>query len=225
MSITFARDATHLNIKAIPAGMLAALYTTGSRDIKATADDFATHPNCVRICQDHGSDITADILDMEIGAANPLDCVVWITKARMSFNNVMRPGQRWPGIYASLSRITELANAFVTAKITNVPLWIAEWGLGQGIAINQIESASGPFPIIGFQIRNDGASDFDIFSTEWLNNRSKMPSSITPMVPPGQWNDPKVWEWKDATMIGIGLDGKLHSFKFDPATGQWTKSE
>jgi len=222
MSITFVRDATHRNINSIPAGMLAALYTTGSVDIKATSADFQKHPNAIRICQDHGTDITADILDMESRAATPSDCAIWIPKARHSFVTNARPGQRWPGIYASLSRLTEVANAFVNAKITGVPLWVAEWGLGQNVAINQINAASGPFPTIAFQIRNDGTTDFDVFSTEWLNKRSGT-MAVKALAPPGQWNDPKAWEWEDATISGIGKDGRLHTFTFSPGTGLWLK--
>jgi len=223
MSITFVRDATHRNINAIPAGMLAALYTTGSVDIKATAEDFRKHPNAVRICQDHGSDITADILDMENRAATPSDCAIWIPKARHSFVTNARPGQRWPGIYCSLSRITEVANVFVNAKITNVPLWIAEWGLAQNLAINNIEARNGPFPTIAFQIRNDMTTDFNVFSTEWLNKKSGAIVAVKPTPPPGQWDDPDFWEWRDAVITGIGLDGRQHTFTYNAGTGQWLK--
>lgn len=223
MTITMVRDVTHRNINTIPQGMLAGLYTTGSSDIKATQQDFAKHPDAVRICQDHGSDETADILDMETGAANPQDCANWVPKARASFNNATRPGQRWPGIYMSLSRVSDVANALVRAHITNVPLWIAEWGLGQNIAINKIDTTSGPFPIIAFQIRNDGSSDFDVFSTEWLNRRSAMTPKIVPQMPPGQWKNAVEWNWREATIVGIGQDGKLHGFAFDPDHGIWIK--
>src|ERR1700757_214985 len=99
-------DATHSNVKVIPAGILAALYTTGSSDIKATQADFNAHPNAIHIVQDHGSDTTADVIDMEFGAATPQDVVNWLPKARNAFNNATRPGQRWPGVYLSLSRLT-----------------------------------------------------------------------------------------------------------------------
>lgn len=227
MSISFVLDATHRNINSIPRGMLAALYTTGSADIKATATDFGLHPDAIHICQDNGSDETADILDMESGAATPQDCANWIPKARMSYNNIARKGQRWPGIYCSLSRITEVANEFVAAKITKVPLWVAEWGMAQNLAINNINAANGPFPTVAFQIKNQGVNDFSVFSTEWLTRRSGMAAPVTPPVkaetPPGQWTDAHAWNWKDAYVLGIGLDGKLHTFHFDQTTGKWVK--
>jgi len=223
MSITFVRDATHLNINSIPAGMLAALYTTGSADIKATPADFQRHPDAIHICQDFGSDDTADILDVEDFAATPNDAALWVPRARHSFITNKRPGQRWPGIYASLSRITAVANAMVNANLGNVPLWIANWGMLQAAAIDQIVRGMQPFPPIAFQIRNDVTTDFSVFSTEWLNKRSGAIVAIKPTIPPGPWNDAHAWDWKDATLTGIGLDGRLHTFVYNPGTGLWTK--
>lgn len=219
MSITFVFDATHKNIASIPMGQMAALYTTGSPDIKATPQDFANHPNAIHICQDHGSDHSADILDMELGAATPQDCAQWIPQARASFMNATRISQRWPGIYASLSKLTPLANALVAAHISNVPLWVADWGLDQTIAINDIINASGPFPIVGMQIRNQVVDDFSVFSTEYLNHVAG--AKPLPAIPPGQWLDPTKWQWQQVAELGLGLDGKLHAFTFDPAANVW----
>lgn len=223
MTVQIVIDATHRNILAIPKGTLAALYTTGSQDIRATEADFNNHPNAVRICQDHGSDDTADILDMELGAATVQNVIDWLPRARHSFNTNKRPGQRWPGIYLSLSRLTEMANALVTAHDSNVPLWIAEWGLSQATALANINAANGPFPTVAFQIRNLGTSDFSLFSSDWLNRRSGMPTQTHGEIPPGPWKDPKEWDWKQVIEIGIGLDNKLHCFAYDPVHGTWTK--
>ncbi len=222
MSITFVLDATHRNIGAIPAGMLAALYTTGSPDIKATQADFHNHPNAIHICQDHGSDTTADIIDMEKGAATVQDAVNFINNARHSFWTVQRPGQRWPGIYLSRSRVTEQANALVAAKLTQVPLWIAQWGEPQTIAVAEIAHTSGPWPVIGLQIRNQNVDDFSVFSTEWLNAVSHK-GAPKATVPPGQWKNPNEWTWKTVKEIGTGLDNKTHEFDFNPLTGLWDK--
>lgn len=225
MSITFVRDATHRNINSIPAGMLAALYTTGSQDIKATASDFLKHPNAIRICQDHGSDITADILDVEDFAATPADAVNWVPQARHSFATNKRPGQRWPSVYCNRSMLTPVANALTAAGLARVPLWIAHPGMPQNDAITQINTAAGPFPVIGFQIRFENTTDFSVFSTEWLNSRSGAIVAVKPTIPPGQWNDPKEWIWKDAVIVGVGNDGKLHTFSLNPGTGLWLKTE
>lgn len=223
MSITFVRDATHRNIKAIPAGMQAALYTTGSQDIKATAADFAAHPNAIRICQDNGSDDTADFIDVELHAATPANVPDFINRARHSFFTNKRPGQRWPGVYMPRSLLTPVANELVKAKLSDVPLWIAHPGMPQADAITQINTAAGPFPVVGFQIRFEAVTDFSVFSTEWLNKRSGAIVAVKANVPPGQWNDPKFWEWKDAVIVGTGNDGRLHTFTFNPGTGVWTK--
>jgi hypothetical protein len=222
MSITFVLDATHKNVPKLPAGILAALYTTGSPDIKATRDDFINHPNAIHICQDQGSDTTADIIDMENGAATVAHAVDFINNARHSFWTVQRPGQRWPGIYLSRSRVTEQANALVKAKLTHVPLWIAQWGEPQTVAVAEIAHTSGPFPVIGLQIRNQGIDDFSVFSTEWITAVSKkgLPKAT---VPPGQWKNPSEWTWKNVKEIGIGLDGKQHEFDFNALTGLWDK--
>jgi hypothetical protein len=223
MSITFVRDATHRNINSIPAGMLAALYTTGSVDIKATAADFQRHPNAIRICQDHGSDDTADMLDIEAHAAGPANAPDWVNRARHSFFTNKRPGQRWPGCYMPRSLLTPTANALTAAKLTDVPFWIAHPGMPDGDAIAQINSASGPFPIVGFQIRFETTTDFDIFSTQWINKKSGAIVAVKANVPPGQWKDPKEWEWVDVVTVGIGKDGRLHTFTFNPGTGLWVK--
>ena len=222
MSITFVRDATHRNVNSIPTGILAALYTTGSSDIKATPDDFAKHPNAVRICQDHGSDDTADILDVEDFAATPNDAANWVPRARHSFNTSKRPGQRWPAIYMNRSTLTPVANALTNAGLTNVPLWIAHPGMPQADAIADIASASGPFPVVAFQIRFETTTDFSVFSTEWLNRRSGIMAS-KPQMPPGPRNDAHAWDWDEVVTAGIGLDGKLHMFIFDRPTGTWKK--
>lgn len=229
MSITpvLVMDATHLNINVIPVGTLAALYTTGSPDIKATAADFNKHPNAIHICQDHGSDETADILDSETGAATIQDCINWLPRARAAFNNKTRPGQRWPGLYMSLSTLTEHANALASAHLTNVPLWIAEWGLDQASAIHNIIAENGPFPTVAFQIKNEGPDDISFFSDEWLNRRSAMGTPTPPQhkaaIPPGQWNDAHSWEWAQAAMVGIGKDGQMHAFMYDVTHDRWTK--
>lgn len=224
MSITFVRDATHRNVNSLPPGILAALYTTGSPDIKATPDDFAKHPNAIRICQDHGSDDTADILDVEDFAATPADTAIWVPKARHSFMTNKRPGQRWPGCYMPRSLITPVANALTNAGITDVPLWIAHPGMPQTDAIAEIAAAAGPFPIIAFQIRFDTTTDLDVVSTQWLNKRSGVVMATKAQMPPGPWNDAHAWDWKEVVTAGIGLDGKLHMFAFDPAKGTWTKT-
>lgn len=227
MSVTLAFDATRRNIRSIPKGAQAAGYTTGSSDIKWTADDWKTHPHAIRICQDHGSDTTADILDMETNAAVPKDCAVWAIKALANYRAGKRIGQRSPAIYASASRITEVVNALNAGHIhSGIGLWVAHWGLTQAQAVMNVANAAGPFPIIGMQFRNTTSNDLNIFSSEWLANvsaKDHINVSTTPSIPPGQWKDPKEWTWKQAIQLGIGQDNKLHAFVYDLSTGKWVK--
>lgn len=226
MSISFVLDATHQNIGSIPAGTIAALYTTGTPDIRATPADLARNPNAIRICQDHGSDDTADILDMENGAATPQNVVDWLPKARHSFNTNKRHGQRWPGVYLSRSRVTEQANALVKANLSNVPLWIADWGEAQITAIGELVAATGPFPIVGLQIRNQVVNDFSVFSDAWLNKRSGMATPTHPNPNESfKVNTPPPLEVKTGTpaiAFGFGPQGKLLWFTVSEDGHTWS---
>src|SRR5208337_1446426 len=77
-------DATHDNVGALPAGAQVAGYSTGTgTHIKWTDADFAAHPGAVRIDQDPAaSDPTADVLDIEAGAATPASAPGWVTQAQ-----------------------------------------------------------------------------------------------------------------------------------------------
>jgi hypothetical protein len=224
MAIITVFDATHTNISSLPRGVQVAGYTTGSSDIRWTTQDWKTHPNAIRICQDHGSDTTADILDMETNAAIPKDCAVWARKALDNFRNVRRPGQRMPAIYASASRITEVVNALISGGITSgIGLWVAHFGVSQMEAAREVANASGPFPMIGFQFRNTAVNDISVFDSAWLGKVSRMASKVIPEVPPGEWSDANKWDWKQVMIGGVGMDGRMHLFVYNPDTGKWVK--
>lgn len=173
MGTTSAHDAIHDNVSRLPAGQ-AAGYTTGSSDIRWTAADWAAHPGAVRIDQDFAaSDPSADILDVERGAATFADCPVWSKRAIQDFAIAARPGQRMPGIYFSMSNVHYVANALVNGGVNGgIGFFVAIWGISPQAAIDMIESASGPFPIIGVQYNDGMFYDYDVFSTAWLENIS-----------------------------------------------------
>ena len=165
-----------------PAGQLAG-YTTGTDGIAWTAEQFAAHPGTVRICQDAGAtDTTADVLDVESGAATIADAGPWAKAAAESFDKGTRPGQRSPVIYASQDNLTPVANALVAAGMTsgNIGLWVAHWGEPEAVAIASVASASGPFPIHAYQFASDTDYDIDIFSDAWLSTVSKAPVTTPP---------------------------------------------
>src|SRR5208282_1503 len=175
-------DATHDNIGALPAGTQVAGYTTGTgTHIRWTDADFAAHPGAVRIDQDPAaSDPTADVLDIETGAATPASAPGWVTRALASRASQARPGQRSPAVYMSQSRVTEVVNALIAGGIgSGAGLWIANFSLTQAQATAMVLNASGPFPVIGVQFRDAGSFDVSVFSSDWLASGGQ-PSTTVP---------------------------------------------
>lgn len=214
--VTLVADVTHNNIAHLPAGHLGMGYTTGTPDIQWTGPDWTAHPGAVRICQDTGSDHTADIIDMERGAATIADVITWAPKAQASFHQVKRPGQRWPAAYLSLSDLTPLANALQAAGISDFPLVIARWDNNESADAADIMARTGPWPTVGFQYTNAGLYDLDVFATAWLATvshtavTSPKPYHVT--VPnPGWWEGPGVFsghgtdaqQWHTSTPDGV----------------------
>ena len=169
-------DATHANIGQLPPGLQYAGYSTGSPDIRWTAEDWAAHPGALRIDQDaSASDGTADYLDVERGAATNTDAAAWYRRAVISWRAGIRPGQRWPGIYTSFDNLTPLVNALIVNRVTSGPrLIIARWDLTRTLDdILAIARAGGPFPVVGWQVQSFAAFDLDLFSAAWLGAVSK----------------------------------------------------
>jgi hypothetical protein len=172
VSTTVVLDCTGSNLGkfTLPAGALYAGYDTGSSGIAWTKAQYAAHPGTVRIDQDAGaSDFTADILDVERGAATPAECARWYQQALVRYHGGARPGQRHPGIYVSASGVTAVVNALLAGGVTSGPgLWVADWNLSDPQAIAEVAAAAGPFPVIGVQWRDAGLFDVSVFSTAWL---------------------------------------------------------
>lgn len=222
-AITPVTDATSSNFNVLKFGMKVAGYTTGTPDIRWTAEQFAQFPDAIRIDQDaRASDPTADILDVEAGAATIAECAPWVKAARQNWLNAKRPGQREPGIYCSKSTVTAVANALVAGGVDRCPLWVASWGITENEVLSMLQGSGGPYPIVGVQFQNFPAFDESLFLNSWLNNVSRKAQMNEP---PGQWNPGSGWEWADCVIAGLGLDGKLHIFTFDPKAGTWAKAE
>lgn len=173
ISIVPAFDAIRVNISHLPHGQHCG-YTTGGGDIEWTPAQFEADPDAVRICQDAAAtDGTADVLDVERGAATLADIPGWVHRAHMSYAAVARPGQREPAIYTSASNVTAVANVLKEAGLTSkVFLWMADWNLSDAQANADVEHASGVFPICGVQWASGTEYDTDAFSRSWLLNRS-----------------------------------------------------
>ena len=133
MTVTDVADATTGNLHTVPSTYKQlAGYTTGI-GIQWTAAQWAAHPTAIRICQNPGAtDLTADVLDVESGAATVADCPGWAKAALANWHVATRPGQRSPAIYMSQSNVTAVVNALTAAKVSGIGLFVADW-TGSGV--------------------------------------------------------------------------------------------
>jgi len=178
-------DATHANLHLVPPGQGAG-YTTGTDDVRWTEDDWAAHPGSVRICQDAGAtDDTADVLDVETGAATIADAPGWVERAMLSLSRNRRPGQRWPTIYIQVSRIPQLREVLVAANLGNhCFLYQARWGVGRAFADLEVALSKEPPKTVAFQYENAGPYDNDIWSKAWLDQVATAVPDPGPAKPP-----------------------------------------
>ena len=183
MTMIIGFDCTHANIGSLPPGQQYAGYSTGSLDVKWTPEDKAAHPGALMYDQDPAaSDGTADVLDVERGAATIADAPAWYRRALISWRAGLRPGQRRPAVYTSLSNVTPLVNGLIAGGVTSGPnLIVARWDLTAELAdVLAIARPSGPFPIVGYQVQSFAQFDLDLFSVAWLSGVSKAPPPPPP---------------------------------------------
>jgi hypothetical protein len=185
-------DITGDSVGALPRGSQAAGYMTGSGGVPWTNADWAEFPNAVRIDQTPvltQIDETADVLDIETGAATNAECAQWFKAALANYKSGARPGQRLPAIYTSLSNVTPLVNTLIADGVQAGPfLWVAHWGIGQASADAVLAASGGPFPVVGVQFA-DGAEmgtsyDWDVFLDSWLASANGPVPPPVPPVPP-----------------------------------------
>ena len=182
-------DATSANEPAAPSGQGAG-YTTGTPDIKWTDAQWKAHPGAVRICQDAGAtDSTADVLDIETGAATDEDAAGWLDRAEAAFSAGERPGQRRPALYCSLSGTTQLADVLAAAgKTSGIRLYLAHWGIGQQAARQLVGTGTGPFLIVAVQWAQNAQWDSDEWGEDWLATVSVKPAPVT-TAPASSWEE------------------------------------
>ena len=225
-------DATGGNLASLPAGFaVLAGYSTGSDGVPWSAEQWSSHPDAIRIDQspeNTAADETADVLDVEAGAATFADIAPWALAARSAWARAARPGQRHPAVYASESNLTPVCNALAVAEVTGVGLFVADWTGSREDAVAMLQASSGPYPVIGVQYADEGLYDLDVFLGSWLDARSTKPapvppSPVRPAVPPGQWNNPETWTWAEVSVTGTGLDGKMHTFSYSKPGNTWVK--
>jgi hypothetical protein len=182
LSVALAYDCTSANLAATIAivgnGVQFFGYDTGSGGgVKWTPAQFSEHPSAVHYDQDpDDSDFTSDLLDVEALAGTIARAGNWYKNTLRSFDLGLRVGQREPGFYASASNITALVNGLIAQGVKSGPgLLVANWNLTEPAAVAELEAASGPFPIIGLQFKNDGPFDTNVVSSTWLVKVSKKP--------------------------------------------------
>jgi hypothetical protein len=184
IATTLVYDATTLNEPRLPHGH-AAGYDTGP-GVAWTAQQWAAHPGALHIDQDPGdSDYTADYLDVEARAGTFAKCAQWSQRARADFSAGRRPGQREPAVYTFKDNITNVVNALIAGGVkSGVGLVVADWNLTQAQATALVESASGPFPVIGAQFANAGLFDINVFAVPYLQTVSVKPGAAKGYSPP-----------------------------------------
>ena len=179
-------DVTHAFIAQAPTTGQAALYSTGTPDIKATPEDIASRPGCLLIDQSPvitGVDVRSDYFDGESGALTPAEIAQIVRDAISSFEHLQRPGQRWPAVYCSRSSLPQYVNALDAGGLhgAQIGLVIADYNYDRQQAIDEVSSSvpgpGNPYPVVGRQYSDQGgggAYDLDIFSQPWVERRSGM---------------------------------------------------
>ena len=174
-STTTGYDAVGANAGTMPAGQHAG-YVTGSGYVPWTTAQYTADPGAVRICQDAAATVaTADVLDVESGAATAQDCPGWVTRARATFARGTRPGQRRPMIYCSDSMLQPVINELSAAGIGNVPFWMARPGTPLAKAQAQVVTATGSYPCGGVQYAWSTTYDSNVWNSAWLADQSGTP--------------------------------------------------
>lgn len=185
MDLTTVYDCTGANLAKItvPPGVLMAGYITGTDGVPWTAPQWAAHPTAIRIDQspvNTPADELADIIDMESEAATLGDLAEWVHAARLAYDTAARPGQRRPAIYMNEPNVTPVVNTLIAAGITSdVNLWVAQ-EMPPHAAIEKLNAAGGPFPIVGIQYGFETDHDVSLFSNTWLNTVSARPPASHP---------------------------------------------
>jgi hypothetical protein len=193
-------------IKALADGDIVALYDTGSVGIAATPSDIAQIPARLHtVFIDQGftgsPNLKADIRDCENGA--------WqLNKA------VNRTGWNVPRPTLYLGFPDTVQEAFDAGWRGDV--WLVHPSTMPPTAPPNVPPGINVVAVQwGFFNHNFDRSV--VFDRSWPMAAT---DPVTP-VPPGQWLNPKGWEWHDVVVAGVGMDGKFHAFHL--VNNAWVK--
>lgn len=195
MELTTVYDCTGSNLDTLPVPprVLMAGYDTGTDGVAWTDQQFAQFPNALHIWQSPQTPpntATFDAYDLETDAGTIVTLPVAIHNAQMGYRAALRPGQRQPVMYMSRGNVTPAVNALIAHGITSgVGIWLAE-PCDAAQAANLVDTASGPFPIIGVQYQFLQDHDVSVFSTAWLTDVSGKPAA-----PPAKPGTQTGWRW------------------------------
>lgn len=204
------RDGINLSDVPVAGTQLIATYANGHVGVSAPAQVKARFGSTPVVWIDvNGSDIGADVLDVETGDATPAGAVIW-TRAKLA----LKPAYP-PVIYCNRATLTPLFNAMAAAGLRvghDFRLWIATLdGRTKGVpdmtGVTAVQWLNKP-----------GYDESVVYDDAW-----KAVPPPPAQVPPGQWNDPHTWTWAEGVVIGgLGLDGVHHAFELTGA-GTWAK--
>ena len=172
MGYALVYDCCGSNLGFAPAAQRAG-YATGGDGVKWTDVQFANNPGVVVIDQDpSATDHTADVLDVESGAATIADIPGWVRDALAAYEAGARPGQRKPAIYVSQANLTAAANILVANKLVAY-LWLADPDLTLAEAEAKLApNQAGTMPMIGVQYVWGTRYDTNVFESSWLTLQS-----------------------------------------------------
>jgi hypothetical protein len=200
---------------------IAAYYDDGSLGVATPAQVEQRFPHAKYgwcVIDVNGSTPAADVRDWETGdKAGSLE--QWV------IDHNAAAGKKNAVVYCNRSTIPEVRQLTGSQILgTDYWLWVATldgtvFGPGQypHVIANQVKGAQ----------LTGGDWDMSVVydDTFFLPLAKPKPAPKPPkaQVPPGQWNNPKVWTWASASIAGVGLNGLNYTFDFNLTTGEWVK--
>jgi hypothetical protein len=167
----------------IPKDALMAGYLTGSGAVPWTAEEFANHPDAIKIDQwpiHTPAGTGADWIDVENQAVPIADVPERYRLALAAYHAGTWPGQREPAIYVEESEMTPVANTLTRAGISGGANLVLTHPMTREAAQHLLDTTSGPFPFVAIQYEFNDLYDVSLASVEWLNTRSTKPRASKP---------------------------------------------
>lgn len=192
--------ATHLMVDTIGANALrlppattVAGYVTGTGVVPWSDSTWAHFTGVkVRINQANGSNpLLGDVLDVENGC--------WSNSDAARAAKTRQDAKVQVSLYTSRSNVSALVNACEAAGVTGGHLWVADWSMSEVKAQQEVEAASGPWPVVAVQYASPSSNpntnvpgtgktlgemnvDLSVKNAAWLAPAPVAPPVVTPPV-------------------------------------------